>query len=83
MVIYTKDNKSYIAFIEVELSNSPDVGKYERLYRSGKYKSYFKGVFPMIYYITDKAIPKTNLKVIRIGEDMSNLDLEGRQAVKI
>jgi len=76
LVIYTKDNKSYVAFIEVELSNSPDVAKYENLYRSGKYKTYFKGVFPLIYYITDKEVAKTILKVIRISEDMKDFRLD-------
>lgn len=75
LVIYTKDNKSYIAFVEVELSNTPDIGKYEKLYKSDKYKTYFKGVFPLIYYITNKAIPETNLKVIQVNEDFSNLDI--------
>ena len=73
LVVYSRNNKNYIAFVEVELSNTPDIQKYERLYKSGRYKSYFNGVFPLIYYVTDKTIPKTNLEVIKINEEMKNL----------
>lgn len=77
LVVYTMYNKSYVAFIEVELSNTPDIEKYEKLYKSGEYISYFKGVFPLIFYITNKDIPKNNLKVIQVNEDIDNLDVKG------
>lgn len=70
---YRINNKNYIAFIEVELSNRPDVKKYEKLYRSREYKNVFNGVFPLIIYITNKNIPNTNLKVIKVNEGMNNL----------
>lgn len=73
LIAYRHKNKGYIAFVEVQIANIPlDVEKYESLYKSGKYKKYFP-VFPLIYAITDKKIPNTTLKVIRINEDMSNL----------
>jgi hypothetical protein len=72
LVVYTIHGKSYIAFIEVELSNIPNIVKYERLYKSGNYKQYFNNIYPLIYYITDKNIPDTKLKVVKINEDMSN-----------
>lgn len=75
LVIYTVNGKSYIAFVEIELSNQPDIPKYEALFKSGKYKEYFKGVFPLIYYVTDKTIPDTKLKVIKISEDMNDFKL--------
>lgn len=73
LVIYSRGNKSYIAFIEVELSNTPDIWKYEKLYKSGEYKKHFNEVFPLIMYITNKNIPKTNLKIVKINEDIEDI----------
>lgn len=75
LVIYEVEDKNYIACVEVELSNTPDIGKYERLYKGEAYKKYFNGVFPLIYYVTNKDIPTTTLKVIKISEDMSNFKI--------
>ena len=73
LVAYKYKSKRYIAFIEVQIANTPlDVEKYEKLFKSGKYKKYFP-VFPLIYAITNKKIPYTELKIIRVNEDMSNV----------
>ena len=75
LVVYKKNNTNYVAFIEVQIANTPiDIDKYEKLYRSGTYKSYFNNVFPLIIVITNKSIPKTKLKVIKVNE---NINLEG------
>ena len=73
LVGYRLNNTNYIAFVEVELSNKPDVKKYEDLYRSNIYKKHFGGVFPLIIYVTNKDIPDTKLKVVQIKEDMKDL----------
>lgn len=73
LVVYTIDGKSYIACVEIELSNTPDIAKYETLDKSGEYKKYFNGVFPLIIYVTNKKIPGTKLDVIQINEDIKNL----------
>jgi len=70
---YRVNNKNYIAFIEVELSNIPDIKKYEELYESKVYKEYFKGVFPLVIFITNKNIPKSYLKIISVDENLDNL----------
>lgn len=78
LVAYEINNETYIAFVEIQISNQPlDIAKYDRLYRSGKYKLHFKtNNFPLVIAITNKNnIPKTNFKIIRINEDMSNLDV--------
>ena len=73
LIAYRHKKKGFIACIEVQIANEPlDVEKYEKLYRSGRYKKYFP-VFPLVYVISDRNIPDTNLKIIRINEDMSNL----------
>lgn len=73
LIAYRYKNKGYIACIEVQIANEPlNVEKYEMLYFSGKYKKYFP-VFPLIYAITNKKIPYTELKIIRVNEDMSNV----------
>lgn len=74
LVAYRYANRNYIAFVEIELSNTPNIEKYEKLYKSGKYKDYFP-VFPLIYYVTDKKIPDTKLKVIQISDDMNDFRL--------
>jgi len=73
LIAYRHKKKGFIACIEVQIANKPlDVEKYEKLYRSGRYKKYFP-VFPLVYAITNKKIPDTELKIIRVNEDMSNL----------
>lgn len=73
LIAYKNNHKRFIAFIEVQISNTPlDIKKYEKLYKTKLYKNYFPA-FPLIYAITDKSIPSTNLKIIKINEDMSNL----------
>lgn len=73
LIAYRHKKKGFIACIEVQIANEPlDVEKYEKLYRSGRYKKYFP-VFPLIYVISNKNIPKTELKVIKVYEDISNL----------
>lgn len=73
LIAYKYKNKGYIAFVEVQIANtSLDVEKYEKLYRNKKYKKYFP-VFPLVYAITDRKIPDTEIEIIRVNEDMSNL----------
>lgn len=72
LVGYRYNNANYIAFVEVELSNRPDVKKYEKLKASGEYRKYLT-TFPLIFFITDRPIPKTDLTIIRINEDITNL----------
>lgn len=73
LIAYRYKGKSYIACIEVQIANiALDVEKYKKLYRNKKYKKYFP-VFPLVYAITNKKIPDTELKIIRVNEDMSNL----------
>lgn len=72
-IAYEINNKKRIAFLEVQISNAPlDVEKYEKLYKSRKYKNYFPA-FPVIIAVTNKNIPKTNLKVIKVNENIENL----------
>ena len=74
-VAYEYKSKKEIAFIEVELSNKGlDLEKYERLYKSSKYKKYFP-IFPNIIIISNKSIPKTKLKIIKIDESIQGLEL--------
>lgn len=73
LIGYRHQNKPYIAFVEVQISNAPlDVLKYEKLYHSGAWKSKLPD-FPLIIAITDRKIPKTDLKILRINEDLTNL----------
>lgn len=73
LIAYKYKNKGYIAFVEVQIANKGlDIVKYEKLYKSKNYKKYFP-VFPLVYAITNKKIPDTELKIIRVNEDMSNL----------
>lgn len=73
LAAYRIKNRGYIAFVEVQIANMPlDIEKYENLYRSELYKKYFP-VFPLIIAITDKNIPKTDLKVIQLNEKLENL----------
>lgn len=73
LVAYSLQGKGYVAFIEVQIANMPlDIGKYEKLYRAELYKKYFP-VFPLIIAITDKNISKSDLKVIKVNEDIENL----------
>lgn len=72
-VAYKYNNKGYIAFIEVEISNkSLDINKYKKLFKEGKYKLYFP-VFPKLIVITNKKISEIKeFEVIQIKEDFSN-----------
>jgi len=73
-IAYEINGKKDIAFLEVQVSNTPlDVDKYEKLNKSGKLKKYNFPKFPTLFALTNKTIPKTNLKVIKINEDTSNL----------
>lgn len=75
LMAYRHKNKSYIAFVEVQIANTAlDVKKYEKLYQSERYKKYFP-TFPLVYAITNQTIPRTGLKIIQVREDMSNLKL--------
>jgi hypothetical protein len=70
---YSINGKKYIAFAEIELSNKGfDIYKYEKFYNSGDYKKFFP-VFPRIVAITDKKILPTNLNLIKISTDLSDI----------
>ncbi|MGJ0846604.1 hypothetical protein ACR77J_07940 [Tissierella praeacuta] len=72
-VAYEVNNIKKIAFVEVQISNTKlDIEKYEKLFKSGKYKSYFP-VFPSILAITDRKVPQTNLDLIKINTNFNNL----------
>lgn len=74
LIGYTRKGVRNIAFIEVQISNSAlDIQKYEKLYYSKEWEKKKFPQFPVIIAITDKKIPDTKLKVIRINEDLSNL----------
>jgi len=72
LVGYRYKNTNYIAFVEIELSNKPNIKKYEKLKASGEYKKYLP-VFPLIIFITYRSIPRTDLTVIKIDEDLKNI----------
>jgi hypothetical protein len=73
LIGYREHGKRYLAFVEVQISNSAlDVQKYEKLYYSKEWEKKLPQ-FPVIFAITDKKIPETTLKVIRINEDLSNI----------
>lgn len=71
---YVLNGKKDVAFVEIQISNlSLDTQKYEKLYYSGAWKEIFP-VFPQIIAVTDRKIPETELKVIKVNEDLSNLE---------
>lgn len=73
LVAYKKNGKGYIAFVEVQISNTPlDLKKYQVLLKSEEYKRYFP-VFPKIIAVTNKNIPGSELDIIQIREDLSNI----------
>lgn len=71
-IAYKYNNKNYIAYIETELSNKPNISKYEELYKSDKWKEVLP-VFPSIIWITDHKVAKTELNIICIKKDLSNI----------
>jgi hypothetical protein len=74
LIGYKRKDKRYLAFVEVQISNTAlDVQKYEKLYYSKEWEKKRFPQFPVIIAITDKKIPDTSLKIIRINEDLSNL----------
>lgn len=73
LVVYKYQNKTYVAFVEVQIANKPlDIKKYLMLLRAGKYEKYFP-VFPKLIAITNKKIEKNELDIIQIRENFSNL----------
>ncbi|NBI05749.1 hypothetical protein [Senegalia massiliensis] len=74
LMIYKYKNKKYIAFIEVQISNTPvDIHKYRKLCLTEKYKKYFP-VFPKLIFITNKSIKNIKeFEVIKIKEDSENI----------
>lgn len=68
--VYKEKNEIY--FVEVEISNTPDVEKYEKLYLSGRWNIFPK--FPTVIFITDKKVRVSKyFRVIVIGENMENI----------
>ena len=73
---YTRaDGKSYIAFVEVEISgNKFNLQKYEDLFNSGEWRNHYP-VFPLLIVISNKTIKSYNkLKVIQVREDFSDIE---------
>jgi hypothetical protein len=67
-------NKKQLAFLEIELSNKGvNISKYERLKMSGDYKKYFT-LFPLVIFVTNKKIPKTDLSVLVINTDLTDIN---------
>ncbi len=75
LLAYKYNGKGYVAFVEVQISNTPlDVEKYKKLLYNGAYKQYFGGVFPRIIVATNRKVPTVkDLMIIRIKEDLSNI----------
>lgn len=75
LIAYRQDDKNYIAFIEVQISNiQADVNKYIKLYESEEYKKYFP-VFPQVIIISDKKVKSyDDFKVIKIKEDLTDIN---------
>ena len=70
MVGYIYNSKPRLAFVEIQISNTPlDTLKYEKLYYSGTWKDKLPE-FPLIIAVTDRKIPVTDLKVIQVSEDL-------------
>jgi hypothetical protein len=73
LIGFKQNERRYLAFVEVQISNTAlDIQKYEKLYYSKEWEKKIPQ-FPIIIAVTDKKIPQTNLKVIRINEDLTNL----------
>lgn len=71
LIGYKRKGIRQLAFIEVQISNTPmDIQKYEKLYYSKEWEKKIP-LFPTIIAITDKKIPETKLQVIRVNEDLS------------
>lgn len=78
LVAYILKGINYVAFVEVQIANTPlDIGKYEVLYKSGNYKNYYPlnklRTFPQLVAITNKSIPESNIKIIKVNEDIDNI----------
>ncbi|QUH21059.1 replication-relaxation family protein [Alkaliphilus sp. B6464] len=73
-IAYSIGEKNYIAFIETELSNKPNITKYEELYKSEEWKKVLP-IFPAIIWVTDNNIPKTELSIFHIKRDFSNIGI--------
>ncbi len=74
LVAYRLNEKNFIAFAEIQISNTPlDIDKYLKFLRSDKYKNYFP-VFPLIIAVTNKKVSQTrDIKIIVVKEDFSNI----------
>lgn len=69
------NKKKEIYFIETEISNKPDIAKYEELYKSNQWKSVFPK-FPKLIFVTDKTVGESKLfDVIKIGENLKDIKL--------
>lgn len=74
-VIFQHSNKTYLNFVEVQISNTPlDIDKYRTLLFSEKYKDYGLPIFPRLLAVTNKRTPKVKeFKIIKINENMDNV----------
>lgn len=73
IVGFVRNGKLRTAFVEIQISNTAlDVQKYEKLYYSKLWESKLPE-WPLIIAVTDRKIPKTELKVMQIREDLSNI----------
>lgn len=78
------NKRKEVYFIEVELSNKPDVEKYEQLYLSHKWKSKGFPAFPKVVFVTNKPVTDSKyFDVIKIDEDMKDLRRAFRYEQKV
>jgi hypothetical protein len=71
-IIGYETDRKYLALLEIEISNKGfDVYKYESLFYSGEYKTFFP-VFPFIIAVTDKPI-KSDINIITVKTDLSDI----------
>lgn len=75
MALEFPDGRKEIYFVETEISNKPDVEKYEELFKSNKWKEVFPK-FPKIIFVTDKKVKESELfSVIKISEDLKDIKM--------
>lgn len=75
LAVEFSNKKKEIYFVETEISNKPDIEKYEELYKSNQWKSVFPK-FPKLIFVTDKTVGESKLfDVIKIGENLKDIKL--------
>lgn len=75
-IAYEYKGKTYLNFIEIQLSPRPDIEKYNKYLHLGKWKEKYP-VFPRVILISNRRISleqKIDYKLIQIREDLSDAD---------